>query len=253
MDLVKLSAVEMKEKLKNKEISSKEIIKAHFDRIEEVEGSLNSFITLTKEEAIMAADRIDNKIRNGENLGILGGIPIGVKDNIITKDIKTTCGSKMLENFLPPYEATVIEKIKKADGIILGKTNMDEFAASYSTESSYFGVTKNPIDEERVPGGSSGGSAAAVKAGQVALALGSDTGGSNRQPASYCGVVGIKPTYGLVSRYGLISLANSMDQIGTFGRNVTDATLMLEAIVGQDKKDPTSMNIEKVDYLGKLK
>ncbi len=253
MDIVKLTAIEMREKLKNKEISSKEIVNAHFDRIEEIEGDLNSFITLTKEEALRAADRVDNKIKNGENLGILAGIPIGVKDNIITKDIRTTCGSKILENFIPPYEATVIEKIKNADGIILGKTNMDEFAASYSTETSYFGVTKNPIDKDRVPGGSSGGSTAAVKAGEVALALGSDTGGSNRQPASYCGVVGIKPTYGLVSRYGLISLANSLDQIGTFGRNVADAALMLEAIVGQDAKDPTSMDIEKADYLGKLK
>ena len=169
MDIVKLTAIEMRDKLKNKEISSREIVNAHFDRIEEIEGDLNSFITLTKEEALRAADRVDNKIKNGENLGILAGIPIGVKDNIITKDIRTTCGSKILENFIPPYEATVIEKIKNADGIILGKTNMDEFAASYSTETSYFGVTKNPIDKDRVPGGSSGGSTAAVKAGEVAL------------------------------------------------------------------------------------
>lgn len=252
MDIIKLTAIEMRDKLKNREISSREIVDAHFSRIEEVEEGLNAFITLTKEEALKAADRVDNKIKNGEDLGVLAGIPIGVKDNIVTRDIRTTCGSKMLENFIPPYEATVIEKIKNADGIILGKTNMDEFAGSYSTETSYYGLTKNPIDLERVPGGSSGGSTAAVKSGEVALALGSDTGGSNRQPASYCGVVGIKPTYGLVSRYGLVSLANSLDQIGTFGRNVMDATLMLETIAGHDLKDSTSMKMERVNYLDSL-
>lgn len=253
MDITKLTAMEIREKVINKELSSKEVVKAHLDRIKEVEEDLNAFITITEEEALKAAERLDEKISRGEELGILAGIPIGIKDNIVTKDIRTTCGSKMLGNFIPPYDATVIERIKANDGIILGKTNLDEFAGSYSTESSYFGITKNPIDRERVPGGSSGGSAAAVKAYEVALALGSDTGGSNRQPASYCSIIGIKPTYGLVSRYGLVPLSNSLDQVGTFGRNVTDATLLLQAIAGHDEKDPTSMGIKKVDYLSKLK
>ena len=176
MDIIKLSAMEMKEKLENKELSSREIVEAHFNRIEEVEGDINAFISLNKEEALEAADKIDEKIKNGEKLGLLAGIPIGIKDNIITYNTKTTCGSKMLENFIPPYDSTVVEKIKEADGIILGKTNMDEFAMGSSTETSYFGRTKNPIDLERTPGGSSGGSAAGVKAGEIALALGSDTG-----------------------------------------------------------------------------
>lgn len=253
MDIIKLSAIEMKEKLENKELSSREIIEAHFNRIEEVEGDINVFISLNKEEALEAADKIDEKIKNGEKLGLLAGIPIGIKDNIITYNTKTTCGSKMLENFIPPYDSTVVEKIKAADGIILGKTNMDEFAMGSSTETSYFGQTKNPIDLERVPGGSSGGSTAGVRAGEVALALGSDTGGSIRQPASSCGVVGIKPTYGLVSRYGLVSVANSLDQIGVVGRNVLDAALMLGVISGYDKKDGTSIDMKSIDYLEKIK
>ncbi len=252
MDIVKLTAMEMKKKIEDKEISSRDIVEAHLHQIEDIEEELNAFITITKEEALQSADRIDEKIKNGEKLGSLAGIPIGIKDNIVTKNVRTTCGSKMLENFIPPYEATVVEKIKEADGIILGKLNMDEFAMGSSTETSYFGPTKNPMDLEKVPGGSSGGSAAAVKAKEVALALGSDTGGSIRQPASYCGVVGIKPTYGLVSRYGLVSLANSLDQIGVLGRNVSDAALMLNTIVGYDVKDSTSINRDVVDYVEKL-
>lgn len=245
MDIIKLSAIEMKEKLENKEISSREIVEAHIKRIDEIEGELNVFITLTKEEALETADRIDEKIKDGEELGLLAGIPIGIKDNIITNGIRTTCASKMLENFTPPYESRVVERIKEEDGIILGKTNMDEFGMGSLTDTSYFGPTKNPIDFKKVPGGSSGGATAAVKAGEVALSLGTDTGGSMRQPASYCGVVGIKPTYGLISRYGLISTANSLDQIGVSGRNVSDAALMLDVIVGHDAKDSTSVETEK--------
>ena len=239
----------MREKLKNKEISCREIVKAHLDRIEKLEPEINAFITVSKEEALEAADRVDEKIRNNEELGILAGIPIGIKDNISTKGIRTTCASKILENYIPPFDATIVERIKEEDGIILGKTNMDEFAMGASTESSYFGITKNPIDTTRIPGGSSGGSAAAVKAQEVALALGTDTGGSIREPASYCGIVGIKPSYGLVSRYGVVSMANSLDQAGPFGRNVLDATLLLQAIAGHDEKDSTSMDLEVVDYL----
>lgn len=249
MDITSLTAIEMREKLKSKEISCREIVKAHLDRIEKLEPEINAFITVSKEEALEAADRVDEKIRNNEELGILAGIPIGIKDNISTKGIRTTCASKILENYIPPFDATIVERIKEEDGIILGKTNMDEFAMGASTESSYFGITKNPIDTTRIPGGSSGGSAAAVKAQEVALALGTDTGGSIREPASYCGIVGIKPSYGLVSRYGVVSMANSLDQAGPFGRNVLDTTLLLQAIAGHDEKDSTSMDLEVVDYL----
>ena len=252
MDITKLSALDMREMLLKRRISSREIAKAHINRIEKVEDEIGAFITLTKEEALKSADDIDDKIKNKEDIGLLAGIPISIKDNIITRGIRTTCGSKMLEDFIPPYEATVIEKIKNADGIIFGKVNMDEFAIGSSTETSYFGPTKNPLDLERVPGGSSGGSAAAVGAREVALSLGSDTGGSIRQPAGYCGVVGIKPSYGLISRYGLMSVASSLDQIGVMGRNVLDAFLMLGVIAGHDKRDATSTNVENIDYLRNL-
>lgn len=248
MDLTKLSAIELKEKLISKEVSSEEIVNSHLDKIKETEDSIGAFININEEKALQTAKEVDRKIGNGENLGALAGIPIGIKDNIVTKGIKTTCGSKMLENFMSPYDATVIEKIKSEDGIIIGKTNMDEFAMGSSTETSYFKVTKNPWDLDRVPGGSSGGSAAAVASHQVPLSLGSETGGSVRGPASFCGVVGIKPTYGLVSRYGLIAFASSLDQIGTFGRNVKDAALLLNVISGFDKRDSTSESGKNVDY-----
>lgn len=253
MDITTLTGIEIREKLLNKEISSREIVEAYFERIEKVEPEINAFITLCKEEALKQADSIDEKIRNGEKVGILAGIPIGLKDNISTKGIRTTCASKMLENYIPPFEATVVEKIKMEDGIIVGKTNMDEFALGSSTETSYFGPTKNPNDTERVPGGSSGGSAAAVKANEVVLALGTDTGGSIRQPSAFCGVVGIKPTYGLVSRYGVVPMANSLDQVGPLGRNVSDAALLLQVIAGHDERDSTSMDIEVENYLEGMK
>jgi len=252
MDIISLSAIEMREKLLSGEISCREIVQAHIDNIEKVEPEINAFITLTKEKALEKADRIDEKIRNKEKVGILAGIPVAVKDNISTKGVRTTCGSKMLESYIPPYDATVVERIEEEDGIVIGKANMDEFAMGSSTETSYFGPTRNPIDTTRVPGGSSGGSAAAVSAKEAALALGTDTGGSIREPASFCGVVGIKPTYGLVSRYGVVPMANSLDQVGSFGRNVMDAALLLQVIAGHDPKDSTSMDLEKVDYLSHI-
>lgn len=252
MDIISLTALELREKVKNKEISAREVVSAHLDRIKEKESKINAFITVTEEEALRAADRVDEKIRSGEELGLLAGIPVAIKDNISTKGVRTTCASKMLENYIPPFEATVIEKIKKEDGIIIGKANMDEFALGSSTETSYFGATRNPNDTERVPGGSSGGSAAAVAAKEAPLALGTDTGGSIRQPAAFCGVVGIKPTYGLVSRYGVVPMANSLDQVGPFGRNVKDAALLLQAVAGHDERDSTSMELDIPDYINSL-
>ncbi len=260
MELTRLSAWEMKELLKKREVSSEELVKAHLKKIEAMDKDLNAFITVNSEAAVQTARNVDKKIKNGEETGLLAGIPIGIKDNIMTKDLRTTCGSKMLEDFVPPYDATVIRKIINEDGIVIGKTNMDEFAMGGSTETSYFGITRNPRNLEVVPGGSSGGSAAAVASGEAALALGSDTGGSVRQPASYCGVVGIKPTYGMVSRYGVVPMSNSLDQVGTFGRDVSDAYLLLKAIAGFDPLDATSskrsgigFSLEGEDFLKGLK
>ncbi len=260
MELTRLSAWEMKKLLKKGEVSSEELVKAHLDKIEAMDKDLNAFITVNAEAAIQTARNIDRKIKNGEETGLLAGIPIGIKDNIMTKDLRTTCGSKMLEDFVPPFDATVIRRILNEDGIVIGKTNMDEFAMGGSTETSYFGITRNPRNLEVVPGGSSGGSAAAVASGEAALALGSDTGGSVRQPASYCGVVGIKPTYGMVSRYGVVPMSNSLDQVGTFGRDVSDAYLLLKAIAGFDPLDATSskrsgieFSLEDEDFLKGLK
>lgn len=248
MEIYDLTIHEVRDLLEKKEITSVALVEKVFERIDAVEEDMASFLALYKEEALEKAEVMDAKYEAGEPLGDLAGIPIAVKDNMCTIGKKTTCGSKMLENFIPPYDATVIEKLEDAGAIIIGKTNMDEFAMGSSTENSAFQVSKNPWDLDYVPGGSSGGSASAVTAGEAFGALGSDTGGSIRQPASLCGIVGIKPTYGLVSRYGLIAYASSLDQIGPLSKDVEDAAIMLNAIAGHDERDSTSAPNEKIDY-----
>ena len=241
MELTDLTVHELMEKVKNKEITIEEITKSYVDRINEKESEVNAFVSTRLDEAI-------SESKNPE-----AGIPIGIKDNICTKGIKTTCSSKMLENFVSPYDATVITKIKEKNMPILGKLNMDEFAMGSSTENSSFKITRNPWNLNKVPGGSSGGSAAAVAANLVPWALGSDTGGSIREPASFCGIVGLKPTYGLVSRSGLVAFASSLDQIGPMTKDVEDSALLLNIIAGHDENDSTSVKREKIDYTKNLK
>ena len=247
MNLYELTVHELVEKLDKNETTPEEIIKSYIDRINEKEKDIKAFVTVTDKQALEQAKTIDRSSSK------FAGIPIGIKDNICTKGVKTTCSSKMLENFISPYDATVMDKINQQNIISLGKLNMDEFAMGASTEYSCFGTTKNPWNLNTVPGGSSGGSAAAVAANMVPWAIGSDTGGSVRQPASLCGVVGLKPTYGMVSRYGLIAFASSLDQIGPITKDVEDCANLLNIIAGPDEKDSTSVNSPKKDYTKNLK
>jgi aspartyl-tRNA(Asn)/glutamyl-tRNA(Gln) amidotransferase subunit A len=248
MELFYLTAHQLAEMLQKREISAEELTAAVFERIRQVEEKVKAYITLTEEEALATARCVDEKRQKGENLGLLAGIPAGLKDNLCTRNVRTTCASKMLENFVPPYDATAVKKLAERMVVFTGKLNMDEFAMGSSTENSAFFPTRNPWNLGCVPGGSSGGSAAAVAAGEAIFALGSDTGGSIRQPAAFCGIVGLKPTYGLVSRFGLVAFASSLDQIGPLTRDVHDCALVLNAIAGHDPFDATSAPVEIPDY-----
>jgi aspartyl-tRNA(Asn)/glutamyl-tRNA(Gln) amidotransferase subunit A len=239
--------------LVKKEVTSKEATETLYRRIRETDGRIRAYLLLTEEEAFRQADQVDRKIAKGEEIGDLSGIPLGLKDILCTKGIQTTCASKILEGYVPFYDATVIGELKKKDAVFLGKLNMDEFAMGSSTENSGFQITHNPWDLERIPGGSSGGSAAAVAADECIAALGTDTGGSIRQPAACCGVVGLKPTYGRVSRYGLVAFASSLDQIGPITKDVEDCAILMNAISGYDPRDSTSVKEEVPDYKQSLK
>lgn len=248
LKLYELTAHEIRDMLRKKEISAKEVLDNTFERINNVEEKVNSYITLTKDKAYKEAERVDKAIRDGEKLPDLAGIPMTIKDNMCTEGIETTCASKILKNFVPPYDSEVYRRLNAEGSIMVGKANMDEFAMGSSTENSAVKVSRNPWDIDRVPGGSSGGSAAAVAAGEAYFSLGSDTGGSIRQPAALCGVVGMKPTYGLVSRYGLVAFASSLDQIGPFTKDVEDCALVMNCISGHDSKDSTSLNAPEFDF-----
>lgn len=252
MNITELSVTELSEKLQKKEVSSVEATKAYFDKIEKTDGEIGAYVRLTQDVALKQAEQADKAIAEGKATA-LTGIPYGMKDNICTKGSITSCASKMLENFNPPYDAFVTKKMNGENAVMLGKMNMDEFAMGSTTENSAFKVTKNPVRTDRVPGGSSGGSAAAVAAKEAAFTLGSDTGGSIRQPAAFCGVVGLKPTYGTVSRNGLVAFASSLDQIGPLTRTVEDAAVVLNAIAGHDPLDSTSVDRTYDDFTAGLK
>ncbi|MBA2879295.1 aspartyl-tRNA(Asn)/glutamyl-tRNA(Gln) amidotransferase subunit A [Anoxybacillus kamchatkensis] len=252
MSLFDYRVSELHSLLHKKEISVSDLVDESFKRIHEVDEKVQAFLTLNEEQARAKAKELDEKLATEKEFGLLFGMPIGIKDNIVTKGLRTTCASKILYNFDPIYDATVVERLHQADAVTIGKLNMDEFAMGSSTENSGFQLTRNPWDLERVPGGSSGGSAAAVAAGEVPFALGSDTGGSIRQPAAFCGVVGLKPTYGRVSRYGLVAFASSLDQIGPITRNVEDNAYLLQVISGVDPMDSTSANVDVPDYVSAL-
>ncbi|MDI6742132.1 MAG: Asp-tRNA(Asn)/Glu-tRNA(Gln) amidotransferase subunit GatA [Smithella sp.] len=247
MELYQLTIHELQEKIKKGEVTATQVTQSVFERIDAVEGKVHSYIRLMKDEALATAAKADEEIKNG-NIKPLTGIPIALKDIVCTKGIPTTCGSHILHNFVPPYNATVVEKLRDAGAIFVGKANMDEFAMGSSTETSYFGPTRNPWDLERIPGGSSGGSAAAVAADECIASIGSDTGGSIRQPAALCGIVGLKPTYGRVSRFGLIAFASSLDQIGPFTKDVEDCAIMMNVLAGYDPRESTSVKEDVPDY-----
>lgn len=252
MSLTSLTAVELGKKIKAKEVTVKEALEAVFAQIDKSEETINSYVNLYREEAFQKAEEVQKKIDTGELTGPLAGVPVAIKDNICTKGMTTTCSSKILYNFVPTYTAQAVENLEAAGAVIIGKTNMDEFAMGSTTETSAFGATKNPWNTEHVPGGSSGGSCAAVAAEECFYALGSDTGGSIRQPSSFCGVTGLKPTYGTVSRYGLIAYGSSLDQIGPIAKDVTDCATILETITSYDKKDSTSIQRENTDFTSAL-
>tara|TARA_Y100001968_G_C19453652_1_gene770565 strand:- start:8868 stop:10328 length:1461 start_codon:yes stop_codon:yes gene_type:complete len=247
-----MSIAKCRKKLIKGEVSSVELVQEYINRIERTNNKLNSFLTITSELAFSRAKEIDELRARGVELPPLAGIPVGIKDNLCTKGFRTTCSSRMLENFLPPYESTVTSRLWKSGAVLLGKTNLDEFAMGSSTETSFFGATSNPWNTNYVPGGSSGGSAAAVASSQCLAALGSDTGGSIRQPASFCGVVGLKPTYGLVSRWGLVAFASSLDQVGPFANCVADTAEILQVIAGHDPMDSTCLDVEVPNYTEKI-
>ena len=246
--MIEKSISELHKLLASKNVSSTELTKAHIERIQTVDPTLQAYLTVTEDQALDQAAKVDRRIAQGEEIGPLEGIPMALKDNICTEGVRTSCASKMLENFIPPYNATVTERLQAAGTILLGKVNMDEYGMGSSTENSFYAKTRNPWDLERVPGGSSGGSAAAVAADEAAFTLGTDTGGSIRQPSAFCGVVGMKPTYGVVSRFGLIAYASSLDHIGPMTKTVRDNALVLNAIAGHDSKDATSVAYGKPDY-----
>jgi aspartyl-tRNA(Asn)/glutamyl-tRNA(Gln) amidotransferase subunit A len=252
LSLFDYKLTEIHNKLQNKELSVTDLVDQAFTRISETEDRVKAFITLDEEGARSSAKVLDDKLAAGDTRGLLFGLPVGIKDNIVTEGLRTTCASQFLSNFTPVYDATVVGKLRAADTITIGKLNMDEFAMGGSNENSSFYPVRNPWNLDRVPGGSSGGSAAAVAAGEAYFALGSDTGGSIRQPASYCGVVGLKPTYGLVSRFGLVAFASSLDQIGPLTKNVEDSAYVLQAIAGYDQMDSTSAKVDVPDYLSAL-
>ncbi len=247
MKLYEMTAHQLHDLLARREVTSREITESVLKRIEEVEGRIHAYLTLTPEMALEQASAADTRIHQGDQEA-LTGIPLAIKDVICTRGVRTTCGSHILENFIPPYDATVTEKLRVAGAVFVGKTNMDEFAMGSSTENSAFGPSRNPWDTQRIPGGSSGGSAAAVAADECIASLGSDTGGSIRQPAACCGIVGMKPTYGRISRYGLVAFASSLDQIGPFSKDVRDTALLLNAICGHEPRDSTSVDLPVPDY-----
>lgn len=252
MEIRSLTAVELGKKIKAKEVTAEEAVQAVFDQIKKVEDQVHSFVTIDEEGARKRAAEVQKGINKGELTGPLAGVPVALKDNLCTKGLRTTCSSRMLENFIPGYTAEAVKKLEEAGAIIIGKTNMDEFAMGSTTETSAFGITKNPWNPAHVPGGSSGGSCAAVAAEECFFALGSDTGGSIRQPSAFCGVTGLKPTYGTVSRYGLIAYGSSLDQIGPVAKDVADCAAILETIASYDKKDSTSMKREDTDFTSAL-